>query len=285
MILLTGVTGKTGGAAAQALLEKGVKFRALVRDASKAADFESAGVELFVGDVTNRSDVQKALTGVEKAFLTLPNSEQQLSFEKQFVDCANEAGIKHLVKLSSIEATPEAESPIPSLHWKSEEYIRASGLDWTMLKPNFFMQNFLGAGSIKEQKKFFMPMGDGTTVMIDCRDIGAVAAEVLTGTGHENQSYEITGPEKLSFYDVADRFSEVLGETIEYVDMPADAYRKVLSQFLTQEWHLNAVCDLFQGIKGGAAGLHVTDTVEQLLGRKPISLVQFIRDNLVVFKA
>jgi uncharacterized protein YbjT (DUF2867 family) len=286
MILLTGVTGKTGGAAAQALIDRGVSFRALVRDAGKATAIEAAGAELVIGDAADKATVQKALAGIDTAFLTLPNSEQQLMMEKQFVDCAAEAGVNRLVKQSSMEAIPEARSPIPSLHWQSEEYIRGSGLAWTMLKPNFFMQNFLGAGgTIQEQKKFFMPMGEGTTVMIDCRDIGAVAAEVLTGQGHESQSYEISGPEKLSFYDVADRFSEVLGEKIEYVDMPADAYRGVLSKILTQEWHLNAVCDLFGEIREGATPMHVTDTVEQLIGRKPISLVEFIKDHLAVFKA
>lgn len=286
MILLTGVTGKTGGAAAESLIKKGATLRALVRDAAKAANMEAAGVELIVGDAADKAAVQRALDGVDKAFLTLPNSEQQLSMEKQFVDCAAEAGISHIVKLSSMEAIPEAQSPIPSVHWQSEEYIRASGLNWTLLKPNFFMQNFLtSGGTIKEQKKFFMPMGQGKTVMIDCRDVGAVTAEVLTGDGHEMQSYEITGPEMLSFSDVADRFSEVLGEKIEYVDMPADAFREVLSQVLTQEWHLNAVCDLFREIREGAAPLHVTDTFEKLMGRKPISLARFVRDHPAVFKA
>jgi len=286
MILLTGVTGKTGGATADVLIKQGAPLRALVRDAAKAANIEAAGVELVVGDAADKATVQKALEGVDSALLTLPNSEQQLGMEKQFVDCAVEAGVGHIVKLSSMEAIPEAESPIPSLHWQSEEYIRASGLSWTMLKPNFFMQNFLASGgSIQQQKKFFLPMGEGKTVMIDCRDVGAVAAEVLTGDGHELQSYEITGPEMLSFSDVADRFSEVLGEKIEYVDMPADAYRERLSQFLTQEWHLNAVCELFREVKEGATPFHVTDTFQQLMGRKPMSLVQFIRDHLSVFKA
>ncbi len=286
MILLTGVTGKTGGAAADVLIKQGIPLRALVRDAAKAANFEAAGVELVIGDAADKAIVQEALDGVDRAFLTLPNSEQQLGMEKQFVDCAVEAGVRHLVKLSSMEAIPEAESPIPSRHWQAEEYIRASGLAWTMLKPNFFMQNFLASGgAIQQQKKFFMPMGDGKTVMIDCRDIGAAAAEILTGDGHEMQSYAITGSEMLTFYDVADRFSEVLGEKIEYVDMPAEAYRERLSQFLTQEWHLDAVCDLFREVKEGAAPLYVTDTFQQLMGRKPISLVQFIEDHLAVFKA
>ena len=285
MILLTGVTGKTGGAAADVLIKQGVPLRALVRDAAKAANFEAAGVELVVGDAADKATVLKALDGVDRAFLTLPNSERQLGMEKQFVDCAVEAGVRHMVKLSSMEAIPEAESPIPSAHWQSEEYIRASGLAWTMLKPNFFMQNFLASGeSIQQQKKFFLPMGDGKTVMIDCRDIGAATAEVLTGDGHEMQSYEITGPEMLSFHDVADRFSEVLGEKIEYVDMPAEAFREVLSKILL-EWHLNAVCDLFREIKESAAPLYLTDTFEQLMGRKPVSLVKFIEDHLAVFKA
>ena len=283
MILLTGATGKIGGETAQQLLAKGASLRALVRDESKAANLKAAGVELLIGDVTDAETVRAALNGVEKAFLLLPNGEQQEANEKQFTDLAVAAGVRHLVKLSSMEALAAAQTPIPRAHWAAEEYIRASGIDWTMVKPNFFMQNLLNsAGPIKAQRKFFLPMGDGTTGMADARDIGAVCAEVLTGEGHAGQSYEITGPEVLSFYDVADRFSAVLGEKVEYVPLPMEAFREKMTGILVP-WHLNAVCELFREI--AEIGLDsTTDTFKQLLGRDPISLRQFIEDHLALYR-
>jgi uncharacterized protein YbjT (DUF2867 family) len=283
MILLTGATGKTGGETAKQLVEKGASLRALVRDEAKAADLKAAGVELVVGDMSDADSVKQALDGAEKAFMLMPNGKQQLALEKQFTELAVAAGVKHLVKMSSMEAVADAETPIPQAHWAAEEYIRASGLDWTMIKPNFFMQNLLAsAGTIREQRKFFLPMGAGTTGMADVRDIGAFCAEVLTGEGHAGQSYEITGPEVLSFYDVAERFSEVLGEKVEYVAMPMEKFRERMSPIL-EPWHLNAVCELFREI--AEIGLdHTTSTFKELIGRDPISLKKFIEDNVALFK-
>lgn len=283
MILLTGVTGKTGGETAKQLLNKGVKLRALVRSEAKAEMLKAAGVELVVGDIGDGDTVKRALEGAEKALLVLPNGQHQLAQEKQFTDLAVEAGVKHLVKMSSMEAVPHAKTAIPKSHWTAEEYIRASGLNWTMVKPNFFMQNLLtSAGTIKGQRKFFLPMGGGTTGMADIRDIGAVCAEVLTGHGHTGQSYEITGPEVLTFYAVAERFSAVLGERVEYVPMPMDQFRQRMSKIL-EPWHLHAVCDLFQEI--AAIGiLQTTDTFRKLLHRDPIPVSQFIQDYGAAFR-
>ena len=283
MIFLTGATGKIGGETAKQLVAKGASLRALVRDEAKAADLRADGVELVVGDIADADAVKRGMDGAEKAFLLLPNSEQQEANENQFTDIAVASGVKHLVKMSSMEAVADAETPIPLAHWASEEYIRASGLDWTMVKPNFFMQNLLAsAASIREKRKFFLPMGDGTTGMADARDIGAVCAEVLAGEGHAGKSYEITGPEVLSFYAVADRFTAVLGEKVEYVPLPMDAFREKMTGILVP-WHLNAVCELFREI--AETGLdHTTDTFRQLIGRDPMSVKQFIEDHVALFK-
>jgi uncharacterized protein YbjT (DUF2867 family) len=285
MILVTGATGKCGSAAAKELLKKGEVIRVLVRDEAKAMDLlKAGGADIVVGDISQQADIDGALAGCEKALLLLPNSEQQLELEKMFIERAKAAGVKHIVKLSSMEAVADTQLPIPAIHWAAEEYLRASGLDWTMIKPSFFMQNLLGnAVTIKSMQKFFLPLGKGKTGMIDCRDIGAVICEALTGTGHESESYEITGPELLDFYQVADHFSEVLGHKIEYVDQPPEAFREQLSQFLASEWHLNAVCALFGEIAKGGLG-HTTDTVRELLGRKPIPLQQFVRNHAAAFQ-
>ncbi len=285
MILLTGATGKTGGAVANELVNKGVPLRALVRDADKAAALQEAGVELVIGDAGDRTIVAEALDGVEKATLILPNSQEQQSMEMLFVDLAVEAGVKHLVKLSSFEAVPEATSPIPALHYEVEEHIRASGLDWTMIRPNFFMQNMLGgAHTIKTEGKFYLPMGDGVTVMMDCRDIGAAIAETLVGSGHEGRSYELSGPELMTFHDVAEQLSAVLGKKIEYVDQDPATYRERVAPFLSSEWHADAIMILFSEIVDGVMPPKVTDTFSKLVGREPISFRQFVQDYIGAFQ-
>ena len=285
MILITGATGKTGSATAKSLSEKGETFRALIRNEEKKEGLESLGGEVVIGSIENTEVVNQSMQGVKTVLVLLPNSESQLALEKQLVDSAKQAGVERIVKMSSIEATPDATSPIPKLHLESEEYIKQSGLAWTMIKPNFYMQNLLAsAGTIKEQGKIFLPMGDGKTGMIDTTDVGKVLAKVLSEDGHESMNHEITGPEILSFYEVAEIFSQVLGKQVDYVDVPMDAYKETLGQFLTNQWHLDAVIDLFKGIAEGGIE-DKTDTFSELMGETPKSLSQFLAENSFIFKS
>tara|TARA_B100001758_G_scaffold232289_1_gene229504 strand:- start:2483 stop:3340 length:858 start_codon:yes stop_codon:yes gene_type:complete len=285
MILITGATGKTGSATAKSLGEKGETFRALIRNEEKKEGLESLGGEVVIGSIENTEVVNQSMQGVKTVLVLLPNSESQLALEKQLVDSAKQAGVERIVKMSSIEATPDATSPIPKLHLESEEYIKQSGLAWTMIKPNFYMQNLLAsAGTIKEQGKIFLPMGEGKTGMIDTTDVGKVLAKVLSEDGHESMNHEITGPEILSFYEVAEIFSQVLGKQVDYVDVPMDAYKETLGQFLTNQWHLDAVIDLFKGIAEGGIE-DKTDTFNELMGETPKSLSQFLAENSFIFKS
>ena len=285
MILITGATGKTGSATAKSLGEKGETFRALIRNEEKKEGLESLGGEVVIGSIENTEVVNQSMQGVKTVLVLLPNSESQLALEKQLVDSAKQAGVERIVKMSSIEATPDATSPIPKLHLESEEYIKQSGLAWTMIKPNFYMQNLLAsAGTIKEQGKIFLPMGDGKTGMIDTTDVGKVLAKVLSEDGHESMNHEITGPEILSFYEVAEIFSQVLGKQVDYVDVPMDAYKETLGQFLTNQWHLDAVIDLFKGIAEGGIE-DKTYTFNELMGETPKSLSQFLAENSFIFKS
>ena len=285
MILITGATGKTGSATAKSLGEKGETFRALIRNEEKKEGLEALGGEVVIGSIENTEVVNQSMQGVKTVLVLLPNSESQLALEKQLVDSAKQAGVERIVKMSSIEATPDATSPIPKLHLESEEYIKQSGLAWTMIKPNFYMQNLLAsAGTIKDQGKIFLPMGDGKTGMIDTTDVGKVLAKVLSEDGHESMNHEITGPEILSFYEVAEIFSKALGKQVDYVDVPMDAYKETLGQFLTNQWHLDAVIDLFKGIAEGGIE-DKTDTFNELMGETPKSLSQFLAENSFIFKS
>ena len=285
MILITGATGKTGSAAVQELSNRNIPFRVLIRNEDKLNQITDMGGEVIIGAIEDDAALNQAMEGVQKALVLLPNSEQQLFLEKKVVDAALEANVQHIVKMSSMEAVPEATSPIPKLHMQSENYIKNSGMNWTMIKPNFFMQNLLGSGkTIVEQNKFFLPMGEGKAGMIHTKDVGTVIAKVLSEDGHEGQNYEVTGPEILSFYDVAEIFSKVLGKPVDYINVPIDEYKKTLSQFLTNQWHLDSVIDLFKDIAEGGIE-DKTDTFQDLIGKSPCSLEQFIQEYSFVFNA
>ena len=285
MILITGATGKTGSAAVQELSNRNIPFRVLIRNEDKLNQITDMGGEVIIGAIEDDTALNQAMEGVQKALVLLPNSEQQLFLEKKVVDAALEANVQHIVKMSSMEAVPEATSPIPKLHMQSENYIKNSGMNWTMIKPNFFMQNLLGSGkTIVEQNKFFLPMGEGKAGMIHTKDVGTVIAKVLSEDGHEGQNYEVTGPEILSFHDVAEIFSKVLGKKVDYINVPIDEYKKTLSQFLTNQWHLDSVIDLFKDIAEGGIE-DKTDTFQDLIGKSPCSLEQFIQEYSFVFNA
>jgi uncharacterized protein YbjT (DUF2867 family) len=284
MILITGSTGKTGGEVARRLAAKSIPFRALIRNPDKAGPIEALGAEVVIGDIADQAALKRALDGVEKAFLVMSNDEEQLILEKQFTDAAIAAGVQHLVYLSSLESVPESKNPITQNHVAAETYIRESGLAWTMIRPTFFMQMFEGmAARIKETGKIVMPAGSGTVSTTDLRDVAEVIVDVLTNPGHENKSYDLTGPELLTFVEIAQQFSSVLGRTIEYVDQPMDEFRTVLKRINLSEWRTDAVCKELEAIGAGAVD-HTTETLQELLGRPPTSLEQFIRDHEPLFR-
>lgn len=284
MILVTGVTGKTGGEVARLLAAARVPFRALIRNRAKADALQFRPAEVVVGDVADDAVLAQDLQGVERALLVMPNGEDQLKLEKRFTEQAARAGVQHLIKLSSLESVPGSTTPFTQVHLASEQYIRDSGMNWTMIRPTFFTQTFLtSAPRIREQQVISMPAGKGTIAPTDLRDVGAVILRVLTEPGHANQSYDLTGPELLTLEQVAARFSLVLGREIRYVDQPPEELRTRLAAINLAPWRIDGVCKEFKAIAAGVID-HTTGTIARLLGRPPLSLEQFIRDHLAVFR-
>lgn len=284
MILITGATGRTGSHAAKELAARGVAVRALVRNKDKAAALAAAGVELVIGDAGDVDSLQAAMRGVSKIAIILPNGERQLSFEKQLADVAVDCGVTHILKISSMESLPNAKIATHRMHWDAEQHIRSKGVAWTMVRPSFYMQNFFAnAATIKAQGKFFYPFGEhGAAVMTDSRDAGYFAAHCLSTAGHENRSYDITSPDKLTFHEAAAVFSRELGRKIEYVPQDPAEYKAFLGRFLASKWHLDAVCDIFAEIAAGYV-VETTNTFKEVTGRDPATLAGFIRDHRALF--
>lgn len=276
MILLTGATGRVGSAAAKALARANIPFRALVRDPDKVA-FDPDAAEIVQGDLNDPAIVKQALQGVSRALIVMGNHPDQAKLERQFASLAADAGVSHLVKVSSMEAAPDATATLPKNHYDTEQHIASLGVDWTFLRPNYYMQNMLMyAGSIARTNSFALPLGTAKTAMIDSRDVGEVAAVVLTGEGHAGQAYRLTGPAIMDFHEVAARMGTVLERPVSYVAQSPEAFREVLGQFIQSVWQLDAVCELFAEIAAGSLEEQHSTTAD-LLGRPAVDLETFTR--------
>ncbi len=284
MILLTGATGNTGRETAKLLAQAGVPFRALIRNPDKAGPLEALGAEIAIGDFGDADALRNALAGIDKAYLVTPNEEQQAQWERQFVELAKEAGVGHVVYLSSMESVPGAKTPVTQAHVATEQQLRETGMAWTMVRPTFFNQLLLAAAKgVKEKNAIVFPLGTGPLVTTDVRDIAAVITLALTQPGHENQSYDITGPDLVTMDEIAAIFSKVLGREISYVDQPIEDFANILRAIGVNEWRVKAVCDELTEISHGSLTRR-TDTIEKLLGRPPISIEQFVQDYRAAFE-
>ena len=289
MILVTGATGKVGQELVRRLSEARVEFRALVRSAGKAQAIREAGGEAVVGDLSDAAAVEEALRGAERLFVLTNSLPDQPATEARLVDAAKEAGVWHVVKLSTSGADA-AEPPLfLKLHRDAERHIEASGLEWTFLRPNFFMQNYLDfADAIRAQRVLACPAGAGRHADVDARDVGEVAARVLTESGHEGRAYELTGREAYSFDDVARRIGTISGREVRFVDLSPEEGRRALITAGESEWSADAWIELlawFQQGEGTTNGSAVSSGVEEVLDRPPRPLDVFLRENIRAFGA
>ncbi len=283
MILVVGATGTNGREVVKQLSERGVPVRAMVRSAEKSPDLRLPHVELVRGDLGDPPSLDAALRGVQKAFIVTAVGPDCVEWFESFFAAAKRAGGPHVVKFSGMGAG-DAKTLILNQHAVTDEELRTSGLPFTVLRPNSFHQNLLwSAGSIKSQGAFYLPLGDARQSLVDVRDIAAVAAEVLTGTGHEGQVYDLTGPESLSYHDVAATLSQVLGKPVRYVPVSLEAAKESMLQAGMPEWNAKAVTDLYRVFATGAYA-RTTDTVARLLGRPPRTFEQFARDHAGAFR-
>jgi uncharacterized protein YbjT (DUF2867 family) len=214
---------------------------------------------------------------VDKAFLLTPLAERFVEWQSAFIKAAQRAGLKHLVKFSAMGAgVPEIE--LLRLHGQTDDLLRGSGLPFTILQPNSFYQNILSSvETIKTQGAFYWPLKNAALSTVDIRDISAIAVQALTRSGHEGQTYVITGPEALTFEQAAEKLSAVLGRTIQYVDVPLSAAADSMRKAGMSEWDVRVVSELLGYFASGAVAA-VTDTVPLLLGRPAISFEQFAKD-------
>jgi uncharacterized protein YbjT (DUF2867 family) len=280
-ILVTGSTGNTGRAIVDALVERGAPVRAMVRTEADRGKFR-AGVEVVVADFDQPAAVAAALDGAERAYLVTPSSEQAEEQQKRFADLAAKAGIRHLVVLSQLGS--EEHSPVRFLRYHAavEQHVRDLGIGYTFLRPNLYFQGLLMfAGLISAQGQFFAPIGDAAVSAVDVRDIAAVAAAVLTETGHEGATYTLTGPEAITHSQIAAALTAATGRTVRFVDVPPQTFADSIRDLLPR-WQVDGLIEDYAHYRRGEAAA-ISPAVTETTGTVPRSIDQFARDYAAAF--
>lgn len=284
MLLVTGATGNVGSQVVRELRGRGVSVRAFVRSPEKAAEKLGDGVELAAGDFSDSESLSRALKGVTAVFVTSADGPQKVEHETAVIDAAAAAGTARIVKLSTIGA--EVGSTLPPFDWhgRIEQHLRRTVVTSVILRANFYMSNILqSAEQVRRQGRLFAPAGRAGISMIDPRDVAAVAAAVLTTDRHEGQTYQLTGPEAVTYERIAEELSAATGRPIEFVDVPDEAARQACLEAGMPDWLVTHLMALFQLIRRGALE-QTTDTVHALTGREPRTFAEFARDHLRLFQ-
>jgi uncharacterized protein YbjT (DUF2867 family) len=282
-VLVTGATGNVGSATVRELLDRGARVRAFVRDPGRARDRLGEGVELASGDFGDPASVRRALDGVARVLLSSADGPDKVADETGVIAAAAAEGVELIVKASTVGA--RAGSPLPCWDWNGqiEDRLRGAPVAAVNLRSGFYMTNVLmAADQVRGAGRLFAPAGDGAIAMVDPRDVGAVAAAVLTGEGHAGRDYVVTGPEAITYRQVADALAAATGYSVEYVDVPPQAAREGLVGAGMPPWLVDHLDGAFALIRRGELA-QATDTVRMLTGREPRTFAAFARDRAGLF--
>jgi uncharacterized protein YbjT (DUF2867 family) len=278
-IFVSGATGMTGNATVQALIAKGTKVVAGVHSREKAGKLEALGVTVRPFDLADMAGMTTALRGADGLYLVTPPSERTEDMTKAMVQAAKAAGVGHIAKLSGLGVDEHASVAMVRWHFAAEQVIRASGIGWTMLRANSFTQNFYGAAQIvKTQGVYYNTYGSAQVSFIDARDIGDVAATVLSSDGHEGKSYDLTGPRGVASDEIVTLFGEAAGRPIKSLDVGGDQLAQAFVGFGFPQVLAAATAELMDQMATGSAA-RVSPDVENLLGRAPRDVVAWVKEN------
>ncbi len=275
-ILVIGALGNVGTQVVKQILARGGKVRAADMDVNKLKERFGEAVEAVRFDFTDPSTFEETFTGVKRMFYMRPPHITKIQRDMvPSMDAAKAAGVTHVVFLSLIGI--ENTKYVP--HYKVETYLKSINIQTTFLRCSFFMQNLntTHRREIKERNEIFVPVGKAKTAFIDARDIGAVAAVALLEDGHAGKNYDLTGSERLDYWEAARIMSEVLGRRITYRN-PNPLYFLIETMRKGTPFMFALIMTgLYTSTRFGMAE-PITDEVERITGSKPIPFKQYVMD-------
>jgi uncharacterized protein YbjT (DUF2867 family) len=276
MLLVTGALGNVGAEVVKSLAKAGANIRAGDLNPETVRTRLGEQVQAVELDFGRPETFAPALQGVEGVFLMRPPMISDVKkYLFPFIDAAKAAGVKQIVFLSLIGV--EKVSFVP--HFKVEQYLRQSGMGWTFLRASFFMQNLntTHRQEIRERSEINVPVGRARTSFIDVRDIGAVAAKTLTQDGYNQRALDLTGSQALDYYQVAELFTHMLKRPVIYRNPSVARYFVSALRKGARAQYALVTTFLYWSTRNGMAEM-VTHTVEDELGRPPITFQQYVED-------
>ena len=280
-ILVTAATGNTGSEVVKQLSGQGLQFKAMVRNPSKQGVL--SGVEWIEGSFSDINSLSNAFSDIDSIYVAMPPHPENEGWIQNIISAAQLAKVKHIVKLSGMGAHIEAGSEIIRVHAKTDELIKASGVAYTLLQPNSFYQNtFTALSTIKGEGAIYLPLGDSKQSFSDIRDVAAVAIKALTESGHKNKTYRLSGPEALSFYDIAKKMGAAIGKEVTYIPISVEQMNAAMLDMGVPEWSADKISEIFGWFAQGGYET-VTLDIENVLGRKPYSFDNFINEYKIQF--
>ena len=278
-VLVTGATGNNGSLLTPRLASHDdLEVSAFVRDLEKAAFLKDAGVELFLGTFEEPATLKKAVRGQDIVVLITPNSSTAATQASNVLKAAREAGVRKIVRLSVIKAGIDSPTENTRFHGQTDDEILDSGLTYVILRPHFSMQNFfLSAESIATEGAMYWGMGDGKLGMMDMRDVIDSFEKSVISDEFDNQIMTLTGPESISFHDVADIMTVELNRECNYVAVPPAAVEQSLREQLGDQFFAKDMRQYSEAYSDNW-GDFTTDGFERMTGHNPRSLAVFCRE-------
>lgn len=281
-ILVTGAAGNVGREVVRLLRAAGHDAVAADLDETRVRDALGPGVPFRLLDFTRPCTFAAALRGMRAVFLLRPPAIASVKRHvAPFIDAARDAGVAGITFIS-VQGV-ERNRMVP--HWRIEQAIRRSGIPFTFIRPGFYMQNLSTTHrrDIAERGELLVPAGPGKAAYVDARDVAAAAVVTLTADGHAGQAYEVTGPEALDSWQVADTLSRVLGRPVRY-DAPSPlAFWRRMRSYGHPRGFVAVMVALYTVIRLGKGG-DVTSELPRLLGRPPADLESFVRENAAAWR-
>ena len=288
-ILVTGATGTVGSEVVKQLSSNALSYNIKtgvhsIENANKVQKYDR--VKAVQIDYDKMEGVESAFKDVDKLFLLTHPSSKTVEHESNLVTEAKKSGIKHIVKQSIMRADLGADVEAMRLHRQAEKLIEESGIPYTFLRPNEFMQGFINfqGTAIKSNNAFYIPAENAKVSFVDARDIAAIAVKALVdGDKHYNKTYMVTGPEALSYHQAADKLSNATGKKIDYVNISEEEAREALKETGMDDWLINTILGLYTLYRNDYAS-EVSYAVEEVTGRKATNFVEFATDHADAFR-
>lgn len=282
-VIVLGATGTIGKAILKNLQNNNVEVFASVQSEKIIEKVSQFGATPVIMNFTDQQSLNQALKGKDRVFLVTPLMQNPEAITKMVINSAKLNGVKHLMRSTASGADSNGQIQMDRWAGASEDLIKASGLNYTIVRPNWFLQNFINHHSqtIKQYSGFYLPLGDAKLSMIDINDLGEVVAIALTSEEHFGKIYELSG-QTYTNEILAETLSNVIGKKVTYIDVPEEKVKESMLTNQMPEWMVNAMMELYYITKQGWTAGYSND-FKTVTGKEYTSAETFFQNNKQAF--